>query len=140
MESNDLRNELVGSLRSIYGLRAFGALADLLQGEALVLEYLAQHREETVCPSALSDSLHLSRPRVTGALNSLRRKGCITLEHSERDRRRVHVRITQAGLTRIAAQVNGMMAYFDRMLAGLGDADARTLIRLMDRCVEIMGE
>ena len=136
---SELRDELIFSLKKIYQLKAFGALAELLQGEALILNYLSDHRKDPVYPSAMSAGLHLSRSRVTGALNSLRRKGLIELEPSREDRRMVRVWITEAGEAQIGGQMRQMLAYFDRMLDGLGAEDAHTLIRIMDRCVEIMG-
>ena len=139
MEEN-LREDLVRSLEEIYQLPAFGALADLLQGEALVLQYLEGHRDGPVCPSVLSGQLHLSRSRITGALASLHRKELVRMEPSADDRRRTEVFITPAGSRRIAEQISRMLAYFDRMIAGLGPEDTRRLIALMDRCVGIMGE
>lgn len=137
-DSAALRQELIRSLQDIYSLEAFGALADLLQGEALVLRYLLEHRSETVYPSVLSQRLRLSRSRITGALNSLRKKGFLTTEPTPRDRRMLQVVLTDTGAARIAGQLSAMTAYFDRMLSGLGDGDSRELIRLIDRCVQIM--
>ena len=39
MSTDALRRQLIASLRSIYNLEAFGALADLLQGESLALQF-----------------------------------------------------------------------------------------------------
>lgn len=133
-----VRNELVRSLEGIYQLRAFSALAELLQGESLVLQYLAAHQGEEVYPSVLSSALHLSRSRITGTLNSLRGKDCVAMEPSLQDRRMVRVAITEAGRELIQQQMGGMLAYFDRMIAGLGVDSARTLIELIDRCVAVM--
>jgi len=135
-----LRDELLDSLRIIYQLPAFGALAELLQGEALVLQYLSVCGDEPTYPSQLSDRLHLSRSRITGALNSLRRKEFVRLEPSPGDRRRVEVFITPAGREQIEGQMQRMLAYFDRMLNGLGTQDAESLIALMNRCIAIMEE
>lgn len=133
-----LRTELAAVLEEVCQLPEFGALAELLQGEALVLQYLAGHREETVYPSDLSRVLRLSRPRITGALRSLRRKGLLRLTPCLQDKRRVWVSITEAGLERIAGQLARVDSYFDRMIAGLGEEDTRTLNALIRRCVDIM--
>ena len=89
MSANALRQELIASLGEVYQLKAFGALEDLLQGESLILQWLAAHRTEDIYPSDLSRELRLSRSRITGALNSLRGKGLVEMQHSETDRRRV---------------------------------------------------
>ena len=137
-ESVRLRGELIRSLKSIYALDAFCALADLMQGESLVLNYLLECRGEPVNPSALSEGLHLSRSRITGALNSLRRKGWIETVPSSEDHRRLQVFITDAGAAQISGQLAEMSAYFDQMIAGLGAEDAAELIHLMNRCVDVM--
>ena len=138
MEPAALRGELIRSLQGIYHLNAFSALADLLQGESLVLQELLEHRGEAASPSVLSERLHLSRSRITGTLNSLRRKGLIVTTPFPRDHRRLQVRITEAGAAEITRQLEEMHAYFDRMLAGLGPEDAAALIGLIDRCVSVM--
>lgn len=138
METAALRRELIVSLQNVYQLDAFSALAELLQGESLVLNYLIFHQEKAVYPSDLSQELHLSRPRITAALRSLQRKDLIAMHRSPTDGRRVQVSITDAGRETIGARLTRMQAYFDKMLSGLGEADARTLIRLIDRCVEVM--
>lgn len=138
METTLLRSDLIRALGDIYRLEAFSALESLLQGEALVLRCLAERRGEAVYPSDLSRVLRLSRSRITGALTSLRRKGLVVMEHSQADRRRVRISITAEGQALIGRQLRQMEAYFDRMLAGLGQTDAETLIALMDRCVAVM--
>ena len=99
-----LRENLLRDLEALYQLPAFGELAALLQGEARVLQYLALHREEAVYPSGLAEALCLSRPRITAALNSLGRKGFLTLKPSLRDRRMIQVMVTEAGLRQIDGQ------------------------------------
>lgn len=138
METAALRRELIASLQGVYQLEAFSALAELLQGESLVLSCLLSHREGVVYPSDLSRELHLSRPRITAALSALQRKGLISMRRSPTDRRRIQVSITQAGTEVIGGRLTRMQAYFDKMLSGLGEADARTLIDLINRCVEVM--
>lgn len=140
MSTDRLRQQLIASLRSIYGLEAFGALADLLQGESLALNYLWEQRGREVHPSDLSRDLHLSRSRITGALTSLRRKGLVETRRSQTDHRRVQVAITGRGAELIAGKLRRMEAYFDRMIAGLGGAETRRLIDLIEACVEVMGQ
>lgn len=138
METAVLRRDLIGSLQSVYQLEAFSALAELLQGESLVLNCLLSHQEGVVHPSDLSRELHLSRPRITAALSALQRKGLIAMRRSPTDRRRIQVSITQTGREVIGGRLERMQTYFDKMLSGLGEADARTLIDLINRCVEVM--
>lgn len=138
MEINPLRLDLLAALQEVYQLRAFSALGDLLQGEALTLSYLAAHQGELVYPSDLSRELRLSRSRITGTLTALRQKGQVQMLHSQSDRRRVQVAITPDGLTCIGEKMARMDAYFDHMIAGLGEEDTKALISLIHRCVEVM--
>lgn len=138
MTQESLRGELIGALRDVYHLEAFAALADMLQGESLVLWQLLERQGERVYPSELSQQLHLSRSRITGALSSLRRKGLIVMRRSRSDRRRIQVSATEEGLAVIRERVAEMEGYFGRLLDGLGEADARTLIGLVRRCTEVM--
>ena len=137
MQAEALRNELLDSLYHILELEAFSTLDDFLQGETLLLRELAL-RQGPVCPSDLSDLVHLSRPRITAALSALRRKGLVRTEPSQADRRRVEVTITPAGLDLIGERVGRLNAYFDRLVLGLGAERTHELIRLIDRCVGIM--
>lgn len=137
-EKAALREGLMTALEQLYQLPAFSDLAALLQGEARVLQYLALHREEAVYPSAMAEALRLSRPRITAALNSLGRKGFLTLAPSREDRRKVRVVITEAGLAQIGGQYETVRGYFDRLLSGLGAEDSRELARLVGRCAAVM--
>lgn len=137
MAAEDLRNELLDSLYHILDLEAFATLDDFLQGETLLLRFLALRREP-VCPSDLSDQLHLSRSRITAALSALRRKGLVLTEPSQEDRRRVEVTITQEGQAVIGEKIERLNAYFDRLVNGLGSEETHQLIGLIDRCVKIM--
>ena len=137
-EKTALREGLMTALEQLYQLPAFSDLAALLQGEARVLQYLALHREEAVYPSAVAEALRLSRPRITAALSSLRRKGFLTLTPSQEDRRKVFVRVTEAGMAQIAGQYETVRGYFDRLLSGLGAEDSRELARLVGRCAAVM--
>ena len=122
MKAEAVRNELLDSLYHILDLEAFSTLDDFLQGETLLLRELALRREP-VCPSDLSDQVHLSRPRITAALA---------------DRRRVEVTITPAGMALIGEKLERLNAYFDRLVLGLGAEKTYELIRLIDQCVGIM--
>ena len=95
--------------------------------------------DRAVFPSALSQGLHLSRSRITAMVQSLRRKGLVSTVPSPDDGRMVLISLTGEGQQLIGEKVARMEAYFDRMIEGIGAADAGTLIGLIDRCVDVMG-
>lgn len=67
-----------------------------LTGPQLVcLRVLSQH--ELMSPSELSNQVSLSQATVTGILDRLARQDLVSRQRSSKDRRRVELRLTQAG-------------------------------------------
>ena len=60
------------------------------------------------------------------------------LENDSRDRRMVRVCITAEGLAFIQGRLERVAAYFDKMIVGVGAADACALAEMIDRCVAVM--
>lgn len=138
MAVTTLQGELMEALGALYQLESFTALGDFLQGELLVLRYLADQGEESAYPSELSRALGLSPSRITGTLNALRRKELVTMDHSRIDRRRIQVRITDEGRARVGQKLHEMEQTFDRLLVRLGRQDAAALAALLRRCAQAL--
>lgn len=102
------------------------------RGENGVLHGLARS-SRPLTPSELAEMGHLSSARVANVLRSLEEKGLITREHSQVDRRRVTVSLTEAG----RAEDERHKAEFERLasdfLAQLGEEDAHDMLRLLKR-------
>lgn len=60
------------------------------------------------------------------------------MEPSQKDRRRVTVRISPAGLAFINEKRQVVDRYFDILLAGLGEETSLELVRLIQLCTDIM--
>jgi len=140
MEKNELRNHLKASLNSLYEMGAVENLAEFWQGELHVLEYLYQHADSEICPSVLSAALNVSRARITSALSSLRRKGYVTMEMCENDRRRMRVTLTDEGKQFIEIKRQEIEKHFDVLINGLGEENVLELIRLTDISKKIMDD
>ncbi len=140
MEQIELRNHLTASLARLYDMKAFSTLADFLQGELHVLHYLSMNRHLEINPSILSDKLNVSRPRITAALSTLRKKGYVTMEMSAEDRRRISVILTPDGESFIKEKQDNVDRYFDVLAEGLGEANGSDLIRLIELSIEIMNK
>lgn len=98
-----------------------------------VLMALHNNEDRTLEPCQLADRLLISRPSVTGLLDTLQRKGLVErLPHAE-DRRRVLVRLTDDGLrlleSHFACHYGGMNAVFTE----LDDDEKSTLVSLLRR-------
>ena len=98
MSKEDLKLELIDSLEKIYYMEAFSQLAEFLQGELYLLRFLSLNKGEEIGPSELSERLHMSRPRVTATISTLRKKGFVNTELDKKDRRRLKVRITRTNM------------------------------------------
>lgn len=138
MNTEDLKYKLIESLGKIYFMEAFSELTEFLQGELRVLYFLSINRDKEINPSILSDKLHISRPRITAALTTLRKKGYVDTEISKDDRRRIRVILTKEGLSFIQVKQKNVEKNFELFAKGLGEENSLELIRLIDLIVNVM--
>ena len=78
------------------GRRMSSRMQNARRGEHGVIHALACSASP-LTPSELATLGHLSSARVANVLRSLEEKGLVTREHSQADRRRVTVSLTEAG-------------------------------------------
>lgn len=138
MEANELKDKLIESLEKIYYMEAFSQLTEFLQGELYLLHFLSKNQDAEINPSFLSDELHMTRPRVTAALTTLKKKGYVETEYSKEDRRRIVVNLTKEGLDFIMNKQKVVEGNFEFFVKGLGEENSRELIRLIDLTVDLM--
>ncbi|MHB1485913.1 MAG: MarR family winged helix-turn-helix transcriptional regulator [Saccharofermentanales bacterium] len=140
MDKIELRNKLTESLAQMYEMEAIGDLAEFLQGELHVLQFMSSNKNMEINPSILSDMLHVSRPRITAALSALRKKGFVTMEISDEDRRRMKVMLTQNGEDLLGKKRENIEKYFNILVDGLGEKNVIDLIRLIDLSSQTMNK
>jgi DNA-binding MarR family transcriptional regulator len=140
MDPIQLREALLGALQKLYELHAFKVLALFLQGEVQLLYILLQSGGREITPSCLSESLLVSRPRVTAILASLRGKGFVNMTPSKEDRRKMQVKLTPKGTAYIQERQREVIEYFDRLVQGLGQESIVSLNEIIERSVQIMDE
>ena len=138
MDNIQLRNLLITSLMKMYEMDVFRNLAIFLQGEVQVLFYLGQNIGREINPSELSDNLHVSRPRITATLASLRKKKYVSMELCKDDRRRMLVTLTPIGLDFIKDRQKQVERYFDLLVEGLEKDNVLELNRLIERSIQVM--
>lgn len=85
----------------------------------------------TLEPRDLSDRLLVSRPSVTGLLDTLQAKGLITRRTHRRDRRRVLVALTPQGHALLEGHFPTHYAEQKALLAALSPDDLATLVTLL---------
>jgi len=96
MEEENLGEELYNLLAELLNRKINRTVQDSLRGEYGVLRYLV-YVEDKVSAGNLTEQLRVVPGRMTDILNSLEGKGLIKRCRDERDKRKVHVCITNAG-------------------------------------------
>jgi DNA-binding MarR family transcriptional regulator len=135
---DDTQERLGLALLKLYEMDFLRVFADFYQGELHSLQHLALSPNRAAYPSELSVALGITRARVTSILAGLRRKGYVTMTPCEEDRRRQRVEITEAGLAYVAARQAEVFRLFGKWVAGMGEVDAREMIRLIELTAKIM--
>lgn len=126
---------MAASLQTLYDMEVFSSMVEFCQGELRVLLYLYLHEgshRTKICPSEISDSLHVTRQRITSILSSLRKKDYIHMKMAENDRRKMQITLTDSGRNQVAAKEAEIMNYFDIMIDGLGEKNIQELTRLIN--------
>jgi DNA-binding MarR family transcriptional regulator len=101
------------------------------------LLHLVQQADE-VKMSDLADSTQQSAASLTGVVDRLAEKGLVERRRHESDRRQVMVEATSRGRELIAEIKQARRDQMQAALAQLGDAEAETLILLLDRVLSGM--
>ncbi len=140
MDNIKMKDMLIQSLTKIYYMEAFQELTEFLQGEQYVLHFLSENMEAEISPSFLSDCLHMTRPRVTAAINTLRSKGYVITSIDKEDRRKQKVNITDEGLRFIEEKKTKVEEYFLDFVDKLGEKDAMEFFRLINMIVSNVEE
>ncbi len=104
-------------------------------GEAFVL-FLISRCGGSAIPSDISAHTGVSTARVAATLKSLERKGLIMREIDSEDRRKVQIKITEAGEAEVRMNYNKLLNNTVEMLSFLGEKDASEFIRIKKRIAE----
>ena len=98
------------------------------RGEIATLSYLRARGDMT--PSEISGCKGISTARVANILASLEKKGLVKRIQDTRDRRKIIVRITEAGARLADQKYEELLDDLEQMMRGLGEKDAREFLRL----------
>ncbi|MEA5015046.1 MAG: transcriptional regulator [Candidatus Limiplasma sp.] len=101
------------------------------KGELFVLQFLSMRGDGPVLPSELSTALQASTARISALLGALEKKGQIERDIDRSNRRNILVTITEAGRSRVDAEMQEMQQHMSRIFAEMGEADTVEFIRLM---------
>ena len=96
MTEENLGESLYNLLAELLNRKLNRKVLDSIRGEYGVLRYLA-YVEDKVSAGILTEQLHVVPGRMTDILNSLEHKDWIVRRADDKDRRRIHVCITEKG-------------------------------------------
>ena len=103
----------------------------LSRGEYDVLAALRRAgAPHTLTPSALSESLMLSRAGMTNRLDRLEESGWVARRHNREDRRSMHIDLTPAGLALVDEITTEHVANENDLLSTLTAGERRTMDQL----------
>ena len=137
MDYVTLAAELLDKMQVLRKSKPQKHINESLHGEAFVLHFIAGH-DGDVLPGEISSEMGVSSARVAAALNSLESKGMITRKIDLSDRRKILVGITPAGRALAEQQQQAVIQGASKMLALLGEQDAKAYVRITGRLEEIL--
>ena len=121
--------QLPGKARQVKG---FGDM----HSEAAILMYINLKKE--ILPKDISAAMGVSTARIAIALNELEKKGFVTREIDENDRRRIIVRVTPKGKDFSEEQRQVFIDRTAEIFEELGEHDTLEYIRITERITGIM--
>lgn len=139
MDYGELAREFISNMRSAQVACLEKFIQDGIRGEMFVLWFIKESRGKIV-PSNISSAAGVSSARVAMTLNSLEEKGLITRRIDNDDRRKVIVELTPKGEDYFERQINKQIDKMRDMLTLLGEEDAKELVRIVGRFVEVLCE
>jgi len=149
LETGDLAGETIATLLEV--LPRLGRVLKTHMGNCgltpqqmhllLAVYNLSQRNEEGAQPGELSRRCWLSSPAITAAVDDLVEHGLCARTHSEKDRRKVLVRLTPRGQQALREAWSAATAAFAVLLDGWDEARIReflTMHRELDHAAEAM--
>lgn len=106
---------------------------DLLQGRWWVLILLMRESDYTTTPSTLADKAGVSRATMTGLLDGLEREGLVARIFDTRDRRRISIHLTPAGLAKLDEVMPDYYQRVRHLMAPLDEAERQQFMALLTR-------
>ena len=137
MEYAQLAEELLNLRVSMSQMRIERRMSKLAKGEMFVINYLGRH-ENSAYPKDLSRNMDVSTARIATILNHLEMNKLVTRTVDSHDNRQIIVSLTRSGIERYRQYRADMLSSVEKMLASLGENDAKEYVRLQKKLVQTM--
>ncbi len=132
MDQTQREERLLASLRQLVGCEESRSCMAASRGELCLLMYL-KRRSDPVLPSELSEAMSVSTARITRLLNALEERGLIRRSMDLTDRRKIIVRLTEAGEEYLDAVYAHAHKRASAVIEALGAEDTEAFIRIAER-------
>lgn len=129
-QANELMNYIFVTERNRQSL--LNVLSEISKGEMAVLMYL-MNEEDGVCANVISRFFNINTSRVAAILNSLSKKGMIERQVDVRDKRKIHIYLTEEGKVYTKQKIEILISYMSEVLRYLGEDDAKEYVRIMKK-------
>jgi DNA-binding MarR family transcriptional regulator len=145
MENNQ-KNELFETVSKFRKMHSWvHSFAGLAQGEFMMMHVIDRYKklnedqeEPGVKISQLCSFMHMSKPGASQMLKSLENKELIERIMGKKDRRIIHVDLTEKGEALLEEAMQQSHATWNRIIEEFGEQDTKTLITLLNRIYDIM--
>lgn len=140
-ELDTTKEQIIGRIAVVHGRIAAGRSTTLDDNELAVWQFKTllmlrrQGEPHELSPSRLAELLGLTRGALSSRLTGLEERGLLVREHDRTDRRRVIVRLTEAGHRAVVAQLDGEDAAERQVFAPLTEREKRDLADLLRKLV-----
>jgi len=134
MDYQKLAEELLESMPKLSKVPMQKNTDRFVRGEMPALIYLSHHGAAS--PGEISIEMKISTARTAKLLTVLAAKGFITRVPDGKDKRKICVKLTSAGISHIEAHRAHVLASVCTMLRALGEKDAAEYVRIMKRIIE----
>lgn len=112
--------------------------AGLTLPQVVCLKILAARPRYEATVAELSHEARLSSATVTGIADRLERSGYVARVRGTQDRRRVYLRLTEVGLTKVGTLPTPLQESFVQRFSALPEDERQTMLRSLERIVELM--
>ena len=116
--------------------RKLAQQSDLTASQSLLLQYVAQHGQ--ALPSAIAKAIELKQATITVLLNQLEENGLVTRSRDTEDRRRVWVRLTNAGNKVLEQAPDLLQSRFEHGFDQLEDWEQSMIITALERIAALL--
>lgn len=139
---SDITNPTLRALRRILraserGGRRLAAATGMTPSQLLVLQEVDRRVEAT--PSVIATALQFGQPTVTSIVDRLVAAGYLTRQRGENDRRKVYLRVTEAGHTALTNAPDMLQEQFRTHFPSLPGWEQAMILAALERLGDMLG-